>query len=74
VIRDHVERFEVEPVVFDLGAFGDLVAHGDEDVDEPVGEHRDRVAGAGAAAVDRQRDVDPLLDEHSGVTFGDQFG
>lgn len=47
----------------DLGALGDLVAHAHEDVGDPLGELRQRVAAAARAPVGGQRDVDCLLRE-----------
>ena len=37
VVAAEVERVEVEPLVLDLGALGDLPAHRDEDVGDPLG-------------------------------------
>jgi len=47
----------------DLGALGDLVAHAHEDVGDPLGELRQRVAAAARVPVGGQRDVDCLLRE-----------
>ena len=46
VVAAEVERVEVEPLVLDLGALGDLPAHRDEDVGDPLGDGRQRVPGA----------------------------
>ena len=46
----HVERVEVEPLGLDLGALGDLVAHRDEDVGDPLLQGGQRVPGAARAA------------------------
>ena len=50
VVLAEVERVEVEPLGLDLGALGDLPAHADEGVDEPLGRQLQRVARAGRAA------------------------
>ena len=50
VVGPDVERVEVEPLRLDLGALGDLVAHGDEDVLDPLLDRGERVACAGRAA------------------------
>jgi hypothetical protein len=67
VVGADVERVEVQPLGLELGAFGDLVAHPDEDVGDPVGEAGQRVPRAAGRAVPGQRDVDPLLGQHPGV-------
>ena len=64
VVGAEVERVEVEPLGLDERALGDLPAHRDEDVGDPLGEHRDRVPGSGDLAVPGKGDVDGLLDEH----------
>jgi hypothetical protein len=69
VRRREVQRVEVEPLGLDLGAFGDLEAHGDEDVGHPFLDHGERVAGASRRAVPRQGDVDGLLDQHTLVAL-----
>ena len=46
ILRD-VERFEVAPTGLDLGAFGDLVAHADEDVLERLTNLGDQMQVAG---------------------------
>ena len=63
MVRRHVQRVEVEPLGLDLGAFGPLVAHREEQVGDPLGEGGQRVPGAGGDPVPRQRDVDGLLDQ-----------
>ena len=47
--RADVERVEVQPLRLELGAVGDLVAHADEDVGDPLGERGERVPGAARA-------------------------
>jgi hypothetical protein len=63
VVGRDVERVEVVPLGLDLGPLGDLVPHRDEHVRQLVGDHRDRVPGAGRGPVGRQGDVDPLGDQ-----------
>jgi hypothetical protein len=74
VVAADVERVEVQPLGLELGALGDLVAHPDEDVGDPVGQRGQRVPGAAGQPVPRQRDVDPLLGQHPGVALGLQRG
>ena len=74
VVLAEVERVEVQPRRLDLGALGDLVAHRDEHVRDPLADLRDRVPGAARGAVERQRDVDGLLDEHPLVALGLEHG
>ncbi len=74
VVRADVQGVEVEPLRLDLGALGDLVAHGHEDVLDALRERGQRVAGTSRDAVVRQRDVDVLLDQHAGVPLGLQLG
>ena len=69
-----VQRVEVEPAVLGLRALGDLVAHRREDVDDPVDHERERMPVADRRAGRGHRDVDGLLDEHAGVTFGVELG
>ena len=63
-----------EPRGLDLRTLGDLVAHRDEDVLEPLHDRRERVPGADGTPVGRQRDVDRLLDQHPRVPLGGQLG
>ncbi len=63
MVRLEVQRVEVEPLGFHLGAFGDLPAHAHEDVRDAVLQDRQRVAGSGAAAARGGGDVDGFLDE-----------
>ena len=64
VVGAEVERVEVEPLGLDERTFRHLPAHRDEDVGDPLGEHRDRVPGSGDLAVPGKGDVHGLLDEH----------
>ena len=50
MVGREVQRVEVVPLGLDLGALGDLVAHPDEHVGQPVGQGGDRMPGAGADA------------------------
>jgi hypothetical protein len=52
----HVQRFEVVPVVFELGAVDDLVAHAEEDVFDALAHLRQRMPASehGHAAGQRQ--------------------
>ena len=72
VRRGHVEGVEVEPLGLDLRAIGDLVAHADEEVGDPLLQRRQRVAGTAGAHVPRSGDVDPLLDQDAGVPLARQ--
>ena len=69
-----VERVEVEPLRLDLGALGDLVAHGDEHVGDALRAWWSAGAGRRAGAVPGQRDVDGLLDEDPLVALGLELG
>ncbi len=51
MVGQEVQGVEVEVLGLDLGAFGDLPAHRDEDIGDLVGDDRDRVAGASARRV-----------------------
>lgn len=73
VVGHEVQGVEVEPLRLDLGALGDLVAHGHEDVRDALHEGRQRVAGPGRDAVVGQRDIHRLLDQHAGVPLGLQL-
>ncbi len=73
VVRGEVQGVEVEPLRLDLGALGDLVPHGHEDVGDTLHERGERVPGAGRDAVVRQGDVHRLLDQDTGVTLGLQL-
>ncbi len=46
VVGAEVEGVEVQPLGLDERPLGDLPAHRDEDVGDPLGQHRDRVPGA----------------------------
>ncbi|GAA4963223.1 hypothetical protein GCM10023238_33260 [Streptomyces heliomycini] len=74
VVRADVEGVEVEPLRLDLGALGDLVAHGHEDVLDALRQRGERVAGAGRDAVVGQRDVHGLLDQDARVALGLELG
>ena len=74
MVERGVEGVEVEPLGLGLPALGDLVAHPDENVRDPLGDRGDRVAGAGVAASGRQGDVDGFLAEHLLVPLGLQGG
>jgi hypothetical protein len=74
VVRQHVQRVEVVPLGFDLGSLGDLVAHRDEHVGQPVTQRGDGVARADRGPAARQGDVDRLGDEDLPVSFGLQLG
>jgi hypothetical protein len=50
VVAADVEGVEVQPLGLELRALGDLVAHPDEDVGDPVGQRGQRVPGARGAA------------------------
>ena len=64
VVGAEVEGVEVQPLGLDDRALGDLPAHRDEDVRDPLGAGGERVPGAAGDAVGRERDVDGLLDQH----------
>ena len=74
VVRAEVERVEVEPLGLDHGPLGDLPAHRDEDVGDPLGAGGERVPGARGDAVDGQGDVDGLLDQHPLLVLGLELG
>ena len=57
MVRRHVERFEVVEVVFDFGAFEDLVAHAGEDVLDLLADAHQRVDAAERQLAAGQRDV-----------------
>ncbi len=56
-----VERFEVVPRSLDLGARGDREPHPPEDLEQLVGDDRERMAGSLAAPAARQRDIQSLV-------------
>ena len=74
VVGREVQRLEVEPVVLDLGALGDLVAHRNEHVADPLGQRGQRMPRAGRCPVGGQRDVDRFLDEHPRVALLGEHG
>ncbi len=53
MVQRKVQRLEVVVVGFDLGPFGDRVAHRLEDADDLVGDKRDGMRGAEFALVCR---------------------
>ena len=67
VVRDEVQRVEVEPLGLDLGAFGHLPPHRHENVGDAISDQRQWVLGAAWLAVPRQRHVDGFLDQDAGV-------
>jgi hypothetical protein len=69
VVGRHVEGVEVEPLVLDLGALGDLPAHRDEHVGDPLLQRGERVPHPHRDEPGQERDVDPLLDEHPRVAL-----
>ena len=74
MMRRDVERAEIHPVGFDVGAFGDLAAHGAEDRSDLLHGAADRMDETHLAGARRQRGVEPLGRE-AGVEFGVlQFG
>ena len=70
VVGAEVEGVEVQPLGLDDRALGDLPAHRDEDVVDQLGTGGQRVAGPAGRAVDGQRDVDGLLDQHPLLVLG----
>ena len=70
VVGVEVEGVEVEPLRLDLRALGDLPAHADEEVGDPLAHQLDGVAPAERAAAGGQRDVDGLLGEDALVALG----
>lgn len=73
MVGTDVERVEVEPLGLGLRAFGDLVAHGHEDVLDALGERGQRVARTGGNSVVGQGDIDCLLHQDPGVSLGLQL-
>ena len=69
VVGSEVQRVEVQPLGFDLGAFGDLPAVADEVVGDALLDELQRMAGTASAARRGQGDVDRLGDEHLGVAL-----
>ena len=60
MVRGHIERFEIVPVVFHLGPFGDFKAHGDEYVLQFVahlGHEVDMAPGCGCGHALSQRSM-----------------
>ena len=70
VVVVEVERVEVEPLVLELGAFGDLPAHADEDVAHLLHEQGQRMPGALHVASGDGRDIDRFGRE-LGLLFSD---
>lgn len=60
VVLVEVQRVEVEPLVFEFGAFGDLPPHPHEDVGDGLVEERERVARTGRPSRRQGRDVHAL--------------
>ena len=58
MLRRHVERFEVVVIVFDLGAFEDLVAEAREDLDHFIADQTERMTMPELRHAAGQRDVD----------------
>ena len=74
MMRRDVERGEIHPVGFDVGAFGDRAAHGAEDRGDLLHGAADRVDQAGLARARRQGGVEAFC-RQPGVEFGVlQFG
>ena len=63
VVRPDVQRVEGQPLGLDLRALGDLPAHADEDVLDPLGDEADRVPGAERRLRAQDGEVLGLLDE-----------
>ena len=61
VIRDEVQRIEVEVLRLDLRAFSNFPTHADEDVRDLLTQRRNRVHRTSLRTQCRQRDVDLLL-------------
>ena len=69
VVRGDVERGEIHPVGFDVGAVGDRAAHGAEDRGDLLHGAADRVDQAGLARARRQGGIE-ALGRQAGVEFG----
>src|SRR5690606_15365097 len=63
MIRRDIQRFEVVPVVFDLGAFGDLEPGASEDLFDPAAHARDRVQPADPLPPAWERDIHRIARE-----------
>ena len=74
VVRLEVQGVEVEPLGFDLRAFGDFPAHAHEDVADAVLQRGERVAGTGTAAARRRGDIHGFLDQDPRVVLGFELG
>ena len=60
VVDVEVQRVEVEPLVLELGPFGDLPAHADEDVADLLLQEGERMPRPDARALRERRDVEAL--------------
>ncbi len=69
VVGRDVEGLEVVPVVLDLGARLDVVAHAQEDLLDPPAHDVDRVLGAAHDRDSREGDVDRSCGHRRGVTL-----
>ena len=69
MVRWDVERAEIHPVGFDVGAFGDRAAHGAEDRGDLLHGAADRVDQASLAGTRRQRGIEAFGGQ-AGVEFG----
>ena len=74
VAGHHVERLEVVPVVLDLGALHDAVAHAHEDVLELALHLGDEVEVAAAAAVAAEGEVEPVALPAVAASDGRELG
>ena len=61
MIGDEVQRVEVHPLGFELGAFGDLPAHRDEHVFHDVHQRGDRVNRSDRLGLNGQGDINALF-------------
>ena len=72
VIFIEVQRVEVKPFSFDLGAFGDLPPEPHEHVGDTVLEDPERVACTARKPINGGRDIHAILRESLGLfLFGD---
>ena len=70
MVGPEVEGVEIEPLMLNLGAFGDLPAHADEKVGDFLDEHGERMAGPPWIATRGDGDVDLLPFQSGRGLFG----
>ena len=74
MVGPEIEGVEIEPLVLNLGALGDLPSHADEKVGDVLYEHGERMAGPPRIAARGDSDVDFLPFQSGSGLFGLESG